>query len=176
MSKRQVLGAGIVLAAIFAVAVFAGSGGVMAPSDNCSHVGTFFGESGGATWMVANSPGKGVTEGQMVVEWVSWDPTFGGGFPAVRTTNPMGVWEKVNEKIYKFTWVAYGLGADGSVVYVARASGVSTTVDCDHLNFTFVMEFFSPAQDISKDPPAFGCMNGEGTETRMLLVQAACLQ
>lgn len=126
--------------------------------------------------MEAVTQGQSATVGQMQVEWVLWDPSLGVGLPAVRTTNPMGVWEKVNEKIYKFTWVAYGLGADGSVVYVARASGVSTTEDCDHLRFTFVMEFFSPAQDISKDSPAFGCMSGEGTETRMLLVQATCTQ
>ena len=36
--------------------------------------------------MVSKSLGKGVTEGQMVTEWISWDPTLGGGFPAVRTT------------------------------------------------------------------------------------------
>jgi hypothetical protein len=178
MGKRQVLKSGIVLAAIFAVAMFAGSGSVMAASKNCSHVGTFYGVSNsGSTWMVTVTPGSSATVGQMVVEWVSWDPKLGGAFSTVvRTTNPLGVWKKVNGKTAQFTWIAYGLDADGLAVYVARASGVSSMVDCDHVNFTYVMELFHPAQDISTDTPAFGSFCGTGTETRMLLVQATCPQ
>jgi hypothetical protein len=131
---------------------------------------------GGVTWIVTVTPGISATVGQIVVEWVSWDPTLGVGLPAVRTTSPMGVWKKVNEKTSKFTSVAYGLDANASVVYVARASGVYKMEDCDHWPFTFVMELFDPAQDISKDSPAYGCMNGEGTETRIVLVQATCPQ
>lgn len=174
MGKRQVLRSGIVLAAIFAVAVFAGSGSVMAASRNCSHVGTFHGVSdSGATWMVTITPGISATVGQMVVELVKWDPGLGVGFPAVRTTNPLGVWEKVNGKTYRWTWIAYGLAVDGSVLYVARASGISTMKDCDHWPFTYVTEVFLPSQNISTESP-IAAFCGTGIETRMLLVQATC--
>ena len=177
MDKRQVLRGGIVLAAILAVALFAGSGSVMAQSKNCSQAGTWHGagDSGG-TWMEVVTQGQSATVGQMQVEWVLWDPGLGVGFPAVRTTNPMGVWEKVNEKTAKWTWIAYGLGADGSVVYVVRASGVSTMTDCDTKLFTGVMELFAPGQVISAEPPAYGSVCASGTETRMQLVQATCPQ
>jgi hypothetical protein len=175
MDKRWILRSGIVLAAILAVAVFAGSGSVMAPSDNYSHVGTFHGEAdSGATWMAAVTPGISATVGQMVVEWVRWDPTLMNNFPtAVRTTNPMGVWEKVNGKTYRWTWIAYGLAVDGSVVYVVRASGSSTIEDCDHWPFTYVTEVFLPSQNISTESPV-AAFCGTGIETRMLLVQATC--
>jgi len=178
MDKRQVLRSGIVLAAIFAVAVFAGSGSVTAQSKNCSQAGTWHGVSNsGGTWMEAVTQGQSATVGQMQVEWVLWDPTLSGYFgDAIRTTNPMGVWEKVNEKTAKWTWIAYGIGANGSVVYVARASGVSTMTDCDTKLFTYVMEIFLPQQDISTDTP-IAKLCGSGTETRMQLVQATpCLQ
>ncbi len=126
--------------------------------------------------MEAVTQGQSATVGQMQVEWVLWDPGLGVGLPAVRTTNPMGVWEKVNEKTARWTWIAYGLGADGSVVYVARASGVSTMTDCDTKLFTFVMELFGPGQVISTEGPAYGSFCGSGTETRMQLVQATCPQ
>jgi hypothetical protein len=88
----------------------------------------------------------------------------------------MGVWEKVNEKTAKWTWIAYGLGADGSVVYVARASGVSTMTDCDTKLFTGVIELFGPGQVISTEEPAYGSFCTSGTGTRMQLVQVTCPQ
>ncbi len=177
MDSRQVLRGGIVLAAIFAVAVFAGSGSVMAQSKNCSQAGTWHGvgDSGG-TWTEVVTQGQSATVGQMQVEWVLWDPGLGVGFPAVRTTNPMGVWEKVNEKTAKWTWIAYGLAADGSVIYVIRASGVSTMTDCDTKLFTGVMELFATGQNISTESPAYGSFCESGTETRMQLVQVTCPQ
>jgi len=178
MGKRQVLRSGIVLAAIFAVAVFASSGSVMAASKNCSHLGTWHGVvDSGATYMVTITKGQSATVGQIMAEWVSlWDPTLGGNFPeAVRTTNPMGVWEKVNGNKFKWTWIAYGLAADGlSVVYVLRASGVSSLKDCNTMPFTYVTEVFSPLDISMESPLATFC--GEGIETRMQLVQTTCPQ
>jgi hypothetical protein len=173
MGKRQVLRSGIVLAAIFAVAVFAGSGSVIAASKNCSHLGTWFGESDtGATWMVTDTQGQSATVGQLVVEWIRWDPTLLGNFPtAVRTTNPMGVWEKVNDKKAQFTWMAYGFDAIGNPLYTIRSSGIGTLVNCDESHFTYVTQVFLPSQDT---PIATFC--GTGIETRMQLVQATCPQ
>jgi hypothetical protein len=172
MGKRQVLRSGIVLAAIFAVAVFASSGSVMTASKNCAHLGTWQGVvDTGETYMVTITRGQSDTVGQMVAEWVLWDPALGVGMPAVRTTNPMGVWEKVSGNKFIWTWIAYGLAADGSVVYELRASGVSSMADCDTMPFTYVTEVFIPSQDT---PVATFC--GTGTETRMQLVQTSCPQ
>jgi len=177
MGKRQVLRSGIVLAAIFAVAVFASSGSVMAASKNCSVLGTWHGVvNSGATYMVTITRGQSATVGQFVAEWVLWDPTLEGYFTdAVRTTNPMGVWEKVNGNTSKWTWIAYGLDGIGQPLYTIRASGISSMVNCDELHLTYVTEVFLPSQDISKDTPiAVFC--GTGIETRMQLVQATCPQ
>ncbi|HSB07910.1 MAG TPA: hypothetical protein VLM38_00245 [Blastocatellia bacterium] len=159
-----------------AVAVFAGSGSVMGESNNCSRVGTWHGAGdSGTTWMATDTPGSSATVGQFALEWVSIDPTLGGFFPTVtRATNALGVWQKVNEHTYQYTWIAYGLAADGSTVYVARASGIASMADCDHVNLTYVLELFLPTQDISTEPPEFGSFCGTATETRMALVQATC--
>jgi hypothetical protein len=177
MNKRQVLRGGVVLAAIFAVAVFAGSGSVMAASEDCPVAGTWHGASAiGATWMAVASPGANATYGQVVLEWVRWDPTLRGYFPtAVRTTSAMGVWEKVDGKTIHVTFVAYGFDGNGAPLYTIRLIAVSTEVDCDHRSMTYVMEIFLPQQDISKDSP-IGKLCGSGTETRMQPVQATCPQ
>ncbi len=158
-----------------AVTVFAG-GSVMAASDNCSRVGTWHGAGdSGTTWMATDTPGSSATVGQFALEWVSLDPTLGGFFPTVsRGTNALGVWQKVNDHTYEYTWIAYGLDAGGSAVYVARASGIASMANCDHVNLTYALELFLPSQDISTEPPAFGTFCGTATETRMSLVQATC--
>ena len=176
MGKRQILRNGIVLAAIFAVAVFASSGSVMAASKNCSNLGTWHGVvDSGATYMVTITRGQSATVGQFVAEWVLWDPTLNQAFPtAVRTTNPLGVWEKVNGKEFTFTWIAYGLDGNGAPLYTIRASGISLLVNCDELHLTYVTEVFSPLDISMESPIATFC--GSGTETRMQLVQATCPQ
>lgn len=163
-------------ALLAAAAVFAGSGSVVAASNNCSRVGTWHGVGdSGTTWMATDTPGSSATAGQISLEWVSLDPTFGGFFPTVsRATNAVGVWQKVNEHTYQYTWIAYGLAADGSAVFVARASGIASMADCDDVNLTYALEIFLPTQDILTEPPAFGTYCGTATETRTSLVQATC--
>lgn len=166
----------IVVAAVVAVALVAGSGRAMAASENCSRVGTWFGMGdSGITWIAVDAPGASATVGQVVLEWSLIDPTLGGFFPTVaRATNALGVWQKVNGHTYEYTWVAYGLDVAGQQVFVARASGIASLEDCDHVSLTYTLELFHPAQDISTDPPAFGTLCGTGTETRMGLVQKTC--
>lgn len=161
---------------IAAVTVLAGSGSVLGASNSCSRVGTWHGAGdSGITWIASDTPGSSATVGQFALEWVSIDPTLGGFFPTVtRATNALGVWQKVNEYAYQYTWIAYGLAVNGSAVYVARASGIASIVDCDHANLTYALELFDPGQDISTDSPAFGTYCGTATETRMSLVQATC--
>lgn len=147
----------------------------IAASNNCTTVGTWFGVGdSGTTWMDTVTPGSSATVGQMNLEWVLLDPTLGGFFPqAVRATNAVGVWEKVNERNYEYTWVVYALDAAGAAVFVARASGTKSLADCDHINITYVLELWLAGQDMNADPPFF-CVAGTATETRMPLVQAVC--
>lgn len=163
-------------ALVAAVAVFAGSGSVLAASDNCSRVGTWHGVGdSGNTWLSTYTPGSSSTVGQFALEWVALDPTLGGFFPSVsRVTNALGTWQKLYDHTYEYTWIAYAFDAGGSAVYVARASGIDSMADCDHVNITYALELFDPGQDISTDPPAFGTFCGTATETRMSLVQATC--
>lgn len=134
------------------VALVAGSGAALAQSNNCGVVGTWT-HWGTFGWYGVVSPGTSATVGQIEIEWITWDPTIGGRLPAVRTTGPKGVWEKVNQREYKYTWVAYGLDADGLPVYVLRASGVGTLPRCDRFDITGWLEMFWPTQDIWTETP-----------------------
>lgn len=176
MDAMRVMARGAILAVIFAAAVFAGSGERPGSFSTCGRVGTWFGlGDSGFSWIATDTPGPNATVGQLALEWTVIDPTLGGWFQnAVRTTNAVGVWAKVNRRLYELTWVAYGLDANGLPVYVARASGTAELADCDNVDIIYVLEIFDPTQDISVDPPAFGCVSGTATETRMPLVQATC--
>ena len=142
----------------------------------CSKVGTWHGVAPdmGITWLVVNTPGQNVINGQLTVQWVEIDPTFGGSFPyAARVTNACGVWKKVGWRTYQFTWIAHGLDQDGILIYTIRASGEAYLVDCDHVDLTCVLEFWLAGDDIYTDPPIV-CVPGTAEETRMPLVQASC--
>lgn len=175
MSGRRLVVIGAVVAVAFAAGIAAAGAGP-GNSMSCGRVGTWFGLSdSGISWIAADNPGPNATVGQVTLEWSVIDPTLGGNFPtAVRTTNAMGVWSKVNRHLYEYTWVAYGLGADGLPVYVARASGTAELVDCDNVDIVYTLELFDPAQDIWTEPPLYGCISGTGQEWRMPLVQASC--
>ncbi len=143
-------------------------------SNNCGRVGTWFGQSdSGFTWMSIESPGVSATVGQVHLDWILVDPTLGGFFPtAVRVPPGLGVWEKVNQRQYKYTWVAYALDAAGQPVVVARTSGFDTITGCDRTDLEYTLELFAPAQDIWSEKPLFGAFKGTGLETRMPLVVA----
>ena len=153
------------------------SGTAMAASNSCGIVGTWFGAGdSGTTWFSTYTKGSSSTVGQMNLEWILLDPTLGGFFPdAVRTTNGVGVWEKVNNHNYKYTWVAYAFDANGAIVYTTRVSGTESVVDCDHVDITYVLELWLPDQDMNTDPPFF-CATGTALQTRMALTQATCQQ
>ncbi len=163
----------IALAGVFAVASLPASDSALA-GVRCDSNGAWFGVvSGGSTWMMAVSPGSDATDGAMVIEWVSVDPTLGFFPTAVRWTNAVGPWQKVGEREAAFTHVNYALDATGATVYVFRVSGISRWVSCDRFDFTYVAEVFLPGQDMTTEPPLF-CLPGTGTTTRMPLVQATC--
>lgn len=170
----------IALAALVALAVASGVGlaqSAMARSGatggtNCGRVGTWFGQGdSGITWMAVDTPGANATVGQFVLDWVLIDPTLGGFFPtSAVVTGAKGVWEKVNQSKYKYTWVAYGLDAAGQPVVVARASGFATMAGCNNVNLTYTLELFAPEDDIWTDQPSFGAVTGTAVEKRMPVV------
>ena len=160
--------------ALFVVIAFMlGSGAALAQSNNCGRVGTWFGEGdSGITWMASDNPGTSATVGQLELDWVLIDPTLGGFFEdAVRVTNARGVWEKVNQNQYKYTWVAYAFDGEGLPVFVARASGSASMAGCDTVNITYELALFAPGQKIWHDTPAYGAFSGTAVETRMPIVK-----
>jgi len=167
MTKRPVVR--VVVSAV--VAILLGSGVGLAQSGNCGREGTWFGEGdSGITWMATDTRGANATVGQFDIEWVSIDPTLGNFFPtSVRVTGAKGVWKKVTQRKYKYTWVAYGVAADNSLVVVARASGFAILAGCNRANLTYTLEFFDPAQNIWTDQPGFTA-TGTAVEKRMPLV------
>jgi hypothetical protein len=158
-------------------AVLTAGPGVLAASNSCTVVGTWYGAGdSGITWIGTMTPGGSATVGQLTMEWVLMDATLGGFFPsAVRVTDGMGVWQKGKKQSYAYTWVAYAFDANGALVYSARASGTRTSVNCDLWSVTYVLELWLPNQDMETDPPYF-CAPGTATETRMTLVQSHCVQ
>lgn len=143
----------------------------------CSIVGTWYGVGdSGTTWTDVATPGVSGTVGQFDMEWIALDATLGGYFPdAVRATRAGGVWRQLNVRTFQYTWIAYGLAADGSLVYTVRVNGTKAREGCNSLSLTYVLELWLPNQDVSTDPPFF-CMPGTATETRMKVVQTTCQQ
>jgi len=160
------------IALVAVIALIMGSGVGFAQSKNCGVVGTWTHWEDFA-WVGVVSPGMNATVGQIDMEWILWDPTIGGAHPllttAVRTTGPKGVWEKVNEREYKYTWVAYGLNAAGALVYALRAVGVGTIAGCDRFDITGRLQLFAPNQNIWTDEPVLWVPIDEFA-TRMPLV------
>jgi hypothetical protein len=140
-------------ALVVVVALVVGSGVGLAQSNPCTVVGTWIHSHEQNSWLGVVTPGVNATGGQLALDWVVFDPTLEGRFPAVRTTGPKGVWEKVNQREYKYTWVAYGLSAAGLPVYVLRASGIGTLAGCDRFDIGGWLELFVSPFDIWNGTP-----------------------
>ncbi len=169
MNKRFCMKGFLLIAAVCTVLLAVDAGA----ATGCRLTGVYFGEAGN-TWMLTVSRGSSARAGHLYLEWIQVDPTAGGAFPtAVRATNGVGLWEKINSKNLKWSWVFYTLDANGAIVYIQRFSGTSVLVDCDHANDTWVVETWLGGQDMNTEPP-IACAPGTGTETRMPLVQAVC--
>lgn len=177
MTKKRLPVMGVILAAVCAALLFAGGANTMAAAPSCTCVGTWYGQSdNGFTWIEVITPGTNATSGQVSLHWVLVDPTFGGRFPeVVKVTDAYGVWEKVNRRNTKFTWLVYGLDATGAVIFVGRVSGTDAMDGCNSLMSTYVLEVFLPGQDMTTDEPV-DCGTGTSVETRVALVQATCDQ
>jgi hypothetical protein len=108
----------------------------------------------------------------MTIEWIRFDPTFGGFLPADRVTPAAGEWQKhANSYGYTFAFYGYDMGVP---VYAVRVSGKETFDGCDTLKYDYTVEAFVPPD--SFDPLAdYDSMakvaEGTGTKTRIRLVQ-----
>lgn len=156
------------IALVAVVALMLGSGVGLARSNNWTIVGTWS-HWEEFSWLLVVTPGTSAAVGQLDMESIAWDPSFGGKLPALRTTAPKGVWEKVNQRENKYTWVAYGLSATGQPVYAMRASGGVTTAGCDRVDITGTLELFGVKQGVWSPAP-FLCIPISEFATRMPVV------
>lgn len=177
MNKRQVLG--MAMAGI--VGAFAVAAPAQAEAINCTRVGTWFGEAAdaGLKWLGNHTQGTSATTGQLSFEWVQVDPSYGGQFPALRLTSGEGVWAKVNQTTYKYTWFAYGLRPVATgypppmpasimvPIYALKVTGTGVKTSCDETQITYTAEFLSP--DLTT---TYHTASGTATEKRMLLTAA----
>lgn len=150
-----------------AVLLFLGADAIAA-SKSCSMVGSWFGAAGDNTWFVIATRGSSATVGQLYVQWTRFDPG-----PDVRVSDWMGVWEKVDNGLSKWTAVFYTYDAAGVIASTNRISGTSSFTDCDHTEDNWTWEIWQAGHDMNTDPPDI-CFPGNGTETRMLLVEPVC--
>ncbi len=126
--------------------------------------GWFFTQYGG---------GANATSGPLSVEWILFDPTLFGNFPAtVRVTQAAGGWLSRGRR-YDYTWVAYGLDVAGLPVYAIRGSGTGKFEDCGTIEFDWVLEVFPWPMNPLVDPPVT-CLSGRGTKQRIPVVRATC--
>lgn len=171
MIKQQVL-----KIALAASAALLGSGGIAhAAASECGIVGTWFGHDPGTglRWLGTETAGTSTTTGQIDIAWAFVDPSFGGQFPATQMSAGKGVWEKVRQGTYQYTWYAYGqVPAPTSMpaglmvpVYVMRISGTATMPTCDRKDITYKAEFFS--LDMTT---LYHSASGVSTEDRVPLV------
>lgn len=134
----------------------------------------------GAVFFKVANRGSSATNGTLFVDWVAMDPTLFGNFPdAVRLTQGVGVWNTViaedsdRPRGYHYTWMGYGLGADGLPVYVLLVSGTDTLQGCDAVTFDYTMEIFLASQNPFVDDPV-ACMAGTGVKQRIPVTTGSC--
>lgn len=130
-------------------------------------------EQVGDTFFGIFSRGATDVEGPMVVEWIVEEPMFG----AVTLTQAVGQWRKARGRNYDYTFLFYGLDANGELVYAIRNSGTATIQDCDSAKFEYVSEVFfvgleTPSDALNGEPDF--CLAGRGRATRLPLIQAEC--
>ena len=162
MIKRHMVG--IALATALALA----AGSAWSASNDCGRVGTWFGATpGGFSWLGTDTPGMSATTGQMSLEWVAVPATlFIAG--ANHVTGAKGIWQKIKQGEYEFSWTAYGVNTNPpqTPIYRLRVSGSVTHTDCNNANISYTIELFIPP---SASIPFQTITDGTGTETRMLL-------
>lgn len=140
----------------------------------CSLVGTWIVKvpSGGDLLAVFTRGGLKSSSGQIDADWIVWEPTLASRFPAVRTTDPKGVWAEVSQTTFNATWMAYGIGVSGPL-YVLRARALVTLDGCDQAGIATTLDLFLPSHDIWRDTPLMSIGPETWTAERMPVVPLA---
>ena len=162
MIKRYAMGVAL------ATALSLAAGGAWSASNDCGRVGTWTGETTGPgfQWIATDTPGMSATTGQMSLEFIVFPKGLILNYGADRLTNGKGVWEKVKQGEYEFSWVAYGVNTAATpmtTVYMIRVSGSILHDGCDEADISYTIEFFKPPGTL------VSTSTGTATETRMRL-------
>lgn len=158
-----------------------GSVPAAASSPPCTVEGAWLSQADvGAVFFKVANRGASATNGTLFIEWVAMDPTLFGNFPdAVKLTEGVGAWrtdiqeDAARQRSFNYTWMAFGLGADGLPQYVILVSGVDTMESCNSLAFDYTMEIFLASQDPFVDEPV-ACMAGTGVKQRIPVTAGSC--
>ena len=164
-----------VLLALAAVETAAAKGPEWTPQRPCSLQGAWLSEVDiGARFFVNYASGASATGGPLAVEWIAGDPTLFGAFPAaVSLTQGVGTWQRVTGHSYQYTWISYGLDADGQPLYAWKGSGTGVIQGCNMIVFDYVAEIFPMPLNPLLDEPV-SCISGSGTKARLPIDLASC--
>lgn len=137
-------------------AAFAGGNG-----NGCSIQGTWFGvqdlEDKVPSGWVVTAVGQSQNHGFNVLEFPTYDSSFGGIFPVLHHSANRGVWERINGNTFRYSFMSILAGEVDGVrfpLYYVRVSGTATlSNDCMSEEITSVMEFFPGATSPFEDEP-----------------------
>lgn len=171
-STALALGSLVTLALVLPAAA---QGPEWTPQRPCSLQGAWLSEVDiGARFFVSYASGASATSGPLAVEWIAGDPSLFGAFPAaVSLTQGVGTWQRVTGHSYRYTWISYGLDADGQPLYAWKGSGTGVIQGCNMIVFDYVAEIFPMPLDPLLDDPV-DCIEGSGTKVRMPIELASC--
>lgn len=151
---RFVISSILVLGLAIPGAAFAGDAG-----KGCSMQGTWFGvdslENLQPTGWVVTATGRSDHHGVNVLEFPTFDFTFGGAFSdVVDVSANRGVWRRLSGNRFAYSFSAIAVDANHNLVYTARVGGTSTISDnCMFETITAYLEIFVAGQSMFKDTP-----------------------
>lgn len=147
----------LALAAIIALVAVFPCTAVAAGPDECNLIGTWAGNAGNDMhWLAVHTAGSTKNGGTMLMDWVYINKNLlnvVGTLPEgsfTRLTPGRGVWEKIAEGKYNYTWYAYGIyempdsdddGINEEIpMYIVRVTGTATSDGCDTINIDYYYE------------------------------------
>lgn len=118
----------------------------------CSIIGTWFGVTDlddkiPSGWVVT-AIGKSENHGTNVLEFPTYDSTFGGIYPVLHHSASRGIWRRTGGNTFEYSFMSLLVGdipatTEREALYYLRVSGESTlSDDCMSEVITAVMDFF----------------------------------
>ena len=128
----------------------------------CRMQGTWFGvtdlvDKMPSGWVVT-ATGQSADHGVNVLEYPTYDSTFGGLYGVLYHSANRGVWERISGHAFKYSFmsilVGEDLGGNRIPLYYLRVSGIATqSDDCMAEEITAVMDFFAGDSSPFEDEP-----------------------